>query len=104
MKKLVFAISAMLAITANAAEVGRIRNNAGGQIVLTSEKCPNHPGFYAYGFGVQTSQIIEGCHFGTDDGIMIRWTFNNSLSRYSYDSIDWSEEFKREVRKNRQSY
>ncbi len=100
MKKLLLALTIAASFAAQAGEVGRIKNEAGGHIVLMDFKCASGGGWYAIGYGFK-NLTIEGCHFAMDDSIMIRWNHDKTLTRYSFDEVQWSEQILEQVRQDR---
>jgi len=96
-------VLALVASVVNAADIGRIKNEAGGEIVLTAEKCADGS-HVAYGYGSKSNSTIWGCHFPMDGAIWIKWKHQDTPNRYSFENIQWSKEFLETVKKNNQTY
>jgi hypothetical protein len=94
----------LVASLANAGEIGRLSNNAGGAIILTTEKCSQGSGWVSYGYAGTSNDTIWGCHFVADNALWIRWNYDNSLKRYSFNDVTWSPEFLELLKKNRKTY
>lgn len=94
----------LVASVVNAGELGRIRNNAGGEIVLTTTECKDKSGFLAYGFSASSSDTIMGCHFLMDDAIWVKWNHDANPKRYPLEAVNFSEEILSKIKKNRQTY
>ena len=101
MKKLLL-LALTIATSVQATEVGRVSNEAGGAIVFTSADC-KEGGKVTYGYAAGNSNTIWGCATPMDGALFVKWA-HGPINRYPYGSVEWSEEFKREFKKNRQSY
>lgn len=102
MKRLMLVLT-LIASVATADEVGRIKNDAGGAIVLTTQKCAKDQGHAAYGYSATSNDTLWGCHYYYDGAIWINWG-GVSLKRYTLDSITWSEAMLKELKKDRKTY
>lgn len=94
----------LVASLANAGDIGRIKNNAGGAIVFTPEKCANDNGLVAYGYSGKNGDTVFGCFFADNSAIFVKWSEDGSIKRYPFDSITWSPEFLETLKKNRKTY
>jgi hypothetical protein len=60
--KLLATCACLLSVGASAADLGYIQNSAGGQIILSIEKCDVRAGHVASGTNDKTSETIRGCY------------------------------------------
>lgn len=98
MKACLLVLTLIASLSAQAMEVGRIKNNAGGAIVLRDNKCPDNGGNYAYGYSADSSETIQGCYFLEDGAIFVVWSHDKKLRRYDIDALQLSEEFAKKMK------
>lgn len=103
MKKLLLALTIAAGIANAGDEIGRVANNAGGAIVFTKEQCRDSEGIITYGYSGTSSDTVWGCATPMGGAMFVRWQ-SGKITRYPYGGISWSEEFARELKKNRQTY
>jgi hypothetical protein len=88
--------------------IGYIKNRAGGQIVLATEKCSTEPDLqFAFVKDDGGKLSLTGCWRMIGEDIIIKWSDNDVFS-YPVDSIEftdsfnqWSERNEREKSRNR---
>lgn len=86
MKKLLFALGATLALSANAETLATMPNEAGGKIVLTDEPCKHNGKVFekinrAYNYGA-SGTTGEGCWAVEDETVIVYWIDTDRKSRY----------------------
>jgi hypothetical protein len=90
MKKIILAVALCLSTLAHADVIGSFRNNSGGKIVLTNEKCWYNGKDYVNWRKIYTftseGKTTEGCYQLEDEDIHAIWG-GTEERRYSYDGV-----------------
>jgi hypothetical protein len=99
MKKLVALALALIATAAIATELpyvfGTIKNQAGGEIVLTTSDCPTKNGgdFFVFTRSPEGKIGLTGCWSNIDKHIYVFWSDGDTYT-YPIAAIEVSEEFR----------
>ena len=93
MKRLLIALTAALSIWAQAAPIGYIPNEAGGQIIFTSAICTlrgeRFPELKRVFTFTRAGQTVEGCYYydTRTQLVMVRWADNGERSVFQLQNI-----------------